>query len=137
MGDKKTKSEEERAEASVKFVQIGIDNVELRDELFVQVIKQCTKTKAGIGSTGIRKGYEMLGLCLTAFFPSTNMENFVIMFIRRAPDLKLKRAYMSQYHETKYDKPKVSGKVDISSISKAILDLGNRNERSRFSVAMA
>merc|ERR1712032_1172403 len=53
----------------------------LRDEIYCQVIKQITGNRSVEGTL---RGWQLMDMCLQAFAPSTEFENYLESFIRAA-----------------------------------------------------
>ena len=67
----------------------GVSYPEIRDEIYIAIIKQCTDNgpdKAGAGKPGytvhVQRAMELLALCLCHFPPSDQFENFLETFVR-------------------------------------------------------
>ncbi len=75
MGDKKMNFPEMLAH---DILTKGFHYPTLRDEIYVQVIKQITKNER---TESIAKGWQMMCLCAGTFPPSVDFENFLLHFI--------------------------------------------------------
>merc|ERR1712003_160572 len=64
MGDKKTSKPDKFIEA---FLNFGMENKDLRDELYFMVIKQLTENPS---PDSVGNGYDILAMMLSAFLPS-------------------------------------------------------------------
>jgi len=62
-----------------EILQKGIDQPPLRDEIFVQVIKQTTDNPS---MDSQRKGEKVMRLCLATFPPSSSFENYLEIYLR-------------------------------------------------------
>ena len=54
-------------------------NLELRTEVFCQLIKQVT---ANPSTESAQRGWELIVLCLSTFPPSSDFENYLEMYLR-------------------------------------------------------
>ena len=62
-----------------ELITAGIENVELRDELYCQMMKQLSKNP---NDASKRRGWNLMALALSSFPPSDELENFLELFLR-------------------------------------------------------
>ena len=60
-----------------ELITAGIENVELRDELYCQMMKQLSKNP---NDASKRRGWNLMALALSSFPPSDELENFLELF---------------------------------------------------------
>eukprot|EP00808_Paulinella_micropora_P018987 g73411.t1 len=77
MGDRLYESPDLLAE---EMLQTCLDNDWLRDEVYVQIIKQLTDNPSGASR---KKGWTLLALCLETFSPSRDFENYFEFWLRQ------------------------------------------------------
>jgi myosin-7 len=63
----------------------GIQMEPLRDEIFVQIIKQLTNNP---NPDSVSKGWKLMEMCLKCFPPSREFENFLEIYIRQQGESK-------------------------------------------------
>lgn len=88
-----------------------VSTPEIRDEVYVQLIKQLT---ANPNKQSEDKGWELMQMCLQAFPPSDQFENFLEMYIRKNA---FSQQHLNTLHETLYKNQKIKptnnkGKID-------------------------
>eukprot|EP01083_Nonionella_stella_P277198 942360_1 len=90
MGDKKPDSKSgNNLQVGRKILSMCFDKPLLRNELFVQLMKQLS---ANPKQGSIKKGWELMVLALSAFPPQKDFENYLEMFLRqKAPSGEKKR----------------------------------------------
>ncbi|CEO99091.1 hypothetical protein PBRA_007205 [Plasmodiophora brassicae] len=76
MGDRKS---DKAFQEGYSVVTLGHSRPDLRDEIYVQTIKQLTRNP---DPESCRKGWQLLGGCLASFPPSTSFENFLEVWLR-------------------------------------------------------
>jgi hypothetical protein len=84
-----------------EIIEKAIQFPELRDETYIQVIKQMTNNP---NPESVQKGDRLLKLCLFSFPPSPEFENFLEIFFRNkdpSPD----NPYRRQLHNIVYSGP--------------------------------
>ena len=74
MGDRKMQFPEMLAS---EVLSEGLENPELVDEIYIQVMKQCTRNT----TRSLRRGWQMLGFCCRTFPPSQDLLPYVDVFI--------------------------------------------------------
>eukprot|EP00697_Spironema_sp_BW2_P016732 gnl/Spiro4/8126_TR4286_c0_g1_i1.p1 gnl/Spiro4/8126_TR4286_c0_g1~~gnl/Spiro4/8126_TR4286_c0_g1_i1.p1 ORF type:complete len:1210 (+),score=449.32 gnl/Spiro4/8126_TR4286_c0_g1_i1:55-3684(+) len=62
-----------------KVLTVGLESPALRDEIYIQIIKQLTQNPSRDSTT---KGFKLIELCLPVFPPSDAFENFLEIFFR-------------------------------------------------------
>eukprot|EP01101_Sappina_pedata_P000699 TRINITY_DN10891_c0_g1_i2.p1 TRINITY_DN10891_c0_g1~~TRINITY_DN10891_c0_g1_i2.p1 ORF type:complete len:1456 (-),score=681.29 TRINITY_DN10891_c0_g1_i2:96-4436(-) len=100
MGDKNINYPQMLAQENI---QKGIDQPVIRDEIFVQIIKQLTNNP---NPSSVQKGWTMMELCLKHFPPSRTFENYLEIFLRQLGDSK--QHYRMWLHEIIFSGPKSS-----------------------------
>merc|ERR1712232_1433106 len=127
MGDKKNRDPDSKG-ASV--LQTGVTQPEFRDEIYLQLIKQCTDNPK---PESLERGWDLMALVVSSFVVQDEaLENLVLMFLRQAPGDSAQQ-YISAYHTTKYgEKP---ARAPSGSAIPGLVDAFKANhERSRLSV---
>merc|ERR1712137_417387 len=66
-----------------EVLEKGIQQPELRDEIYIQLIKQVTVNP---NPSSTEKGYKMMNMCLHCFPPSTEFENYLEIYFRNKGD---------------------------------------------------
>lgn len=84
-----------------EILEKGLQVDELRDEIYVQVIKQITNNP---NSEGTRKGKKLLELCLLSFPPSPEFENYLEIYFRKE-DPSPENPKRRQLHNIVYSGP--------------------------------
>jgi hypothetical protein len=64
-----------------EILRQGLQDRQIGDEVYVQLMKQLTQNWKGIG---VEKGWELMELCLSTFPPSDKLENFLGKFLQQA-----------------------------------------------------
>eukprot|EP01100_Stratorugosa_tubuloviscum_P007534 TRINITY_DN3124_c0_g1_i1.p1 TRINITY_DN3124_c0_g1~~TRINITY_DN3124_c0_g1_i1.p1 ORF type:complete len:1462 (-),score=863.00 TRINITY_DN3124_c0_g1_i1:229-4614(-) len=80
-----------------EVLQKGIDHKELRDEIYVQLLKQITNNPS---SDSIAKGWKLIELAIECFPPSREFENFLEIYLRQLGESKA--ALRNKLHEIVY-----------------------------------
>ena len=122
MGDKKHPMPDQ---AGAQAVQMAITTPLLQDELFVQIMKQCSGNPESP-----QKGYDLMAVCVHSFIPSKELQNFVLMFFRETGH---NQQFLSAYHNTKYGE-KAKSAPSGDNMNGMITKFKASNDRSRFSV---
>jgi hypothetical protein len=60
------------------ILQKGLDNVNIRNESYMQIMKQLTRNQR---PESIAKGWQMMCMCVSTFPPSVDFENYLFNFI--------------------------------------------------------
>jgi hypothetical protein len=155
MGDKKcSAAEAEKAGQAVVAFGAETESKELRNELFLQIIKQLSDNKAvpvpgkmdpqgqqvykrdpAKADNSLKKGYEMLGLCMSQFLPTDGFEDYLVMWVRANPgpggDY---RPYTSALHHLQFATDGAAPKVKPLGQLRKDFDAFTK-EGSRYSVA--
>ena len=97
-------------------MQECIDNPELRDETFLQIMKQLRDNPS---SVSLDRGWVLLQLCLQTFPPSEDAENFVEYFLRT----RSAKACVRALHRTLFRGP-APAPLDASAIDEALSHTG-------------
>jgi len=121
-GDKKSKDPDLLGR---QVVEMGIANPTLRDEIFSQILKQL---QSNPDENSANRYWGLLGICLSCFTPSEDLELFVLAQSRKSDDAQ---RFASAFHGTKYGKPATSAPGNMTSAISAFFD---NKDRSRFSV---
>jgi len=95
MGDRKDKDD---VGTGREVVSEGWSNVPLRDEIYLQIIKQLTDNP---NMESARKGWDLMGLCLTTFPPGPDFENFLEVYLRKHSQPAVK--YVGALHKIIYE----------------------------------
>jgi hypothetical protein len=131
MGDKKC-NEKQAEKAGQAVVQFGFEQPLLRNELFLQIIKQLSNNP---NPDSLAKGYEILSLAMSQFLPSDGFEDFLVMWIRRNPgpggDF---RPYTSALHKLQFGDAGQEKPKPLAQLRKDFRQF--TEEGSRFSVAV-
>jgi hypothetical protein len=61
----------------------GLEFEQLRDEIFLQIIKQLTKNS---NEKSVRKGWELMCLCVGTFLPSKTFQNYLWHYLLKATE---------------------------------------------------
>jgi len=77
MGDRKDKDD---VGTGREVVAEGLSTPLLRDEIYLQIIKQLTENPS---PDSIAKGWKIMALCLTTFPPGADFENFLEVYLRK------------------------------------------------------
>lgn len=77
MGDRRT--EKRIVDVAVLIVTAGIQFKEIRDEIYVQIMKQLTHNSDEESSL---RGWDLMHLCLTMFPPGSDLENYLEYWLR-------------------------------------------------------
>ena len=126
MGDKKIAEADVAAQKMLETASMN----KLEDETYLQLMKQLTNNPT---PESVSKGWELMGLVCSTFIPSSELENYVVMFLRDyAPDNDYKR-FTAALHETEYSKK--SGIPGVSGVASLIKAFTEGEGRSRYSVA--
>ena len=64
----------------------GYDNPELRNEIFIQLIKQVSSNPR---SESVAKGWQILCMCVSTFLPSASFENFLLQKFKKAIEYEM------------------------------------------------
>jgi len=127
MGDKKSKKAEKFTQ---EYLQFGVDNPGIRNELYYQIIKQLTENP---DPESVKKGYDVLALCLRTFLPSDDFVDYLVMWIRTHPDLNDEvTLYTSALHQKQFEEEETKQVPALSNLRKDIRAL--KEEGSRFSI---
>jgi hypothetical protein len=86
-----------------EIIEKGILQPEIRDEIFIQVIKQLTNNPS---PESCRKGWQLMELALKHFPPSSAFENFLEIYFRQLGEPK--KQYRTYLHETVFSGAKTS-----------------------------
>ena len=62
-----------------EVLEKGIEHPDLRDEIYVQIIKQVTNNP---NPSSTEKGWKMMSMCLHCFPPSREFENYLEIYLR-------------------------------------------------------
>ncbi|EQC28715.1 hypothetical protein SDRG_13588 [Saprolegnia diclina VS20] len=62
------------------ILQIGLAHTHLVDEIFAQLVKQLTNNPR---RESVRRGWDLLGLCLTCFRPSSSLHPYLVAFLSK------------------------------------------------------
>jgi len=125
MGDKKCADPDAVA---AHILQRGIQaEDDMITEMYLQIVKQLTNNPS---DESVKRGFEMLGMCLSCFPPPADLEDFLVMWIRdHAPNGRFK-PYTSALHNVKYG-GKVQRVPDVATLR------GDFNgTKGRFSLAL-
>eukprot|EP00733_Pompholyxophrys_punicea_P002497 Pompholyxophrys_punicea_v1_NODE_1991_length_487_cov_2.888889.p1 type:complete len:139 gc:universal NODE_1991_length_487_cov_2.888889:28-444(+) len=93
--DPAPKKEENLAPMIQNVVKLGIGVPELRDEIFVQLIRQtnCPPRRPKGWESICLKGWQMMFICLSSFPPSKNLARYLRAYLRKnstVPDVGIK-----------------------------------------------
>ena len=109
-----------------ELVTAGIEHVELRDELYCQIMKQLINNPS---ESSKRRGWNLMALALSSFPPSDDLENFLEVFLRENNQFRTVR----KLHRIVFGGalPETVSVERISKISErghrfSIVDRGNR-----------
>jgi len=73
-----------------EVLEKGIQQPDLRDEIYIQIIKQVTNNP---NPSSTEKGWKMMKMCLDCFPPSREFENYLEIYFRnRDPDSPYRKA---------------------------------------------
>lgn len=126
MGDKKYQYPEQCA---YELLQFGLTDLDLRDEIYCQVIKQLTKNETYESKT---KGNELLCLLIQTYLPSPELLPYIIAYLLNE---HYPSNYISYIHITKYD---YNGCVEqlptLDELNNMIKIFNEKERRSRYSV---
>lgn len=81
MGDIATKSH--RADLAIHMVNLGMGKESLRDEIYVQVLKQVTNNRSPKNDS-VKKGWDLLMILCTFLVPTQTFEPYLRCFIHQA-----------------------------------------------------
>jgi hypothetical protein len=124
MGDKSNPQPQQEA---ATVLQMGVDDPAFRDEIFVQLMKQLNANR----SESLSRGWELMGITLSVFPPSPELELFLMQFIKdNVPGGEFPK-YFSAMHGVQYGG--VSSVPSASAISQIASEF-SALERSRYSV---
>jgi hypothetical protein len=102
MGDKRNNAP---VMCAIELVKHCLENQWLRDETYCQIIKQLTGNP---NPDSVRKGWDLMLICLHSFPPTTAFESFLQMFLRESkPPVSSPRTYINLMHKTMYDGAKM------------------------------
>lgn len=91
MGQRVSKSMSQVARGR-QGVTEGLMNPPIRDELYIQIIKQCTNNP---DPEATKAGWDLMALCLLTFPPSPDLEDYLEVFLReQAPNTKTNQQYV-------------------------------------------
>jgi hypothetical protein len=96
MGDRKYQYQDTLAQ---EVLACGLENEELRAELYCQVMKQLVDNPSYASES---RGWEMMSLFLSVFPPPSSIENVLAMFIREHCDDERKQKYTQSLHMIMY-----------------------------------
>ena len=66
-----------------EILDTGTDMPELRDEIYVQLMKQLTDNpREPLSPVASKRGWNLVALCLSTFPPSDQLENYLETFLR-------------------------------------------------------
>ena len=66
-----------------EILDTGTDMPELRDEIYVQIMKQLTDNpREPLSAVASKRGWNLMALCLSTFPPSDQLENYLESFLR-------------------------------------------------------
>ena len=109
-----------------ELITAGIEHVELRDELYCQIMKQLINNPS---ESSKRRGWNLMALALSSFPPSDDLENFLEVFLRENNQFRTVR----KLHRIVFGGalPETVSVERISKISErghrfSIVDRGNR-----------
>eukprot|EP01083_Nonionella_stella_P205322 747785_1 len=113
MRDKKLKKGEDPCLSILPAIDWCCKGVILRDEMYVQIMKQLTDNPA---KESENKGWELLKICLSTFPPSDILENYLESWIRsRAHHTDV---MLTRFHRTKWRVAAAKGPPDAPTQSK-------------------
>ncbi|GBG32611.1 Myosin-11 [Hondaea fermentalgiana] len=101
-------------------VQSGMSGQPLADEIYCQLIKQLHENP---NQQSTSQAWKLLGVCATYFPPSTDLANYIHVFLRNAAPSHLKEALTKQLYDVEYNGC-TSGNPTVDSI---------QNQASRWS----
>jgi len=119
MGQRKTKVLLDRGR---QVVVDGLQTPQIRDEIYVGLIKQLTNNPE---PEAVRKGWDMMGLCLTTFPPSPDFENFLEVFLRKPHGGNIQYKYTGWLRKRVYEGP-VATPPTIEQMEHVEQTLGSR-----------
>lgn len=90
---------------------IGYEHPELRDEIYLQVVKQLHDNPS---IHSIEKTWNILNVCLQAWPPSNNLENYLEMFLRQHQ----KDEYIAALHTIVFVGPQFGNKITTKGAQK-------------------
>ncbi|GBG29678.1 Myosin-1 [Hondaea fermentalgiana] len=134
MGDKKASQPDKFVQ---KVIDFGLANPGLRNEVFVQIIKQLTENP---NEYSVEAGYELLSLCAAAFLPSDGFADYLTVWVMDHPPPDGNwHAITSGMHQLQFreeDEASESGAPsgDLAELRSELNKL--REEGSRFSIAI-
>jgi len=82
---------------ALELLAVGLQNHELRSEIYCQVIKQVTNNPS---QDSARKGWELMKLCLDTFPPGPDFEDYLEYYLRR--NANPAKQYYGLLHVTLY-----------------------------------
>lgn len=119
--DKKNKDPEDFGR---QVVMLGIDQENMRAEIYCQLIKQ---TSENTNEESIPRAWDLMAACLSCFTAPGSLEDFLLVHLKRHQSGV---AFTSAYHNTKYGKGKKSLSGSISSVAAGVRETG----RTRYSI---
>uniref|UniRef100_A0A8D8VTW1 Rho GTPase-activating protein 39 n=1 Tax=Cacopsylla melanoneura TaxID=428564 RepID=A0A8D8VTW1_9HEMI len=91
MGDRKTKVGMSLNSVALEICTLGYTKPQLRDELYIQICKQTSENPK---RESLRRGWELMAICLAFFPPSPNLQSYL-------------DGYMNRHRNPNYDFPEV------------------------------
>lgn len=91
-GDKSYKN---ISQLAIEVINIGYKHNELRNEIYIQLMKQCTINN---NQTSLNKYKELLLYCLYIFQPTVDFENYLEQWLR----INTSKQYINTLHQTLY-----------------------------------
>ncbi|OQV12646.1 Rho GTPase-activating protein 39 [Hypsibius exemplaris] len=80
MSDRKPKENKSQDEIALELTRMAWQKASLRDELFIQICKQTTENRK---PESLRRGWELMSICLAFFPPSSSFFGYLHTYIAR------------------------------------------------------
>jgi len=128
MGDRKYQYPDTLAQ---EVIACGLETVELRAELYVQVMKQLIDNPSYASES---KGWELMSLFLSTFPPPSSIENVLAMFIREHCDDEKKEKYTQSLHMIIYGGARRK-RMSLSEIPHCVADFFQKPVSERYQAA--
>eukprot|EP00466_Bigelowiella_natans_P015699 jgi/Bigna1/127316/aug1.4_g2024 len=131
MGDRQYQAGQEYYLAQ-QIASACIQKEELRTEVYCQMMKQLSQNPK---LESVRKGWQLLLVCVSSFPPTPSVENFLEVFIRQRAPKDQKEGLLSAMHRKMYDTKEAGfgAQLDVPTverISRILLQAGHVRHQS-------